>query len=95
MPREKRVSTTELMDVLPKEEITAIQEIEAPEGTGKSYRLANPNTQYTDTRSNWTLTGEQSKPLPENPTFETYERIKSGFLVEGEAQQPENTESTE
>lgn len=78
-----QVQPNEVFQRLPQEEQTAIQEIEATESTGKSYRLKNPNTQYTDTKNNWTLAGEQSKPLPKHPTAETYERIKQGFLVEG------------
>ncbi|PFP29404.1 hypothetical protein COJ96_10900 [Bacillus sp. AFS073361] len=73
---------------LPKEEQTAVDEIQAaPTGTGKSYRLKNPETQYTDPDSGWTLAADQSKPLPEKLAAETLERIKRGFLVEGSGEE--------
>lgn len=67
--------------MLPKEEESAIQVMANPT-TEKSYRLKNPYTQYTDPESGWTLAADQSKPLPENHSAETIERIKKGFLVE-------------
>lgn len=49
---------------------------------GKLYRLSDPNTQYTDTISGWTLTSNQSKAFPKHPTPEMMERVKRGFFVE-------------
>ncbi|MGE7191765.1 hypothetical protein [Lysinibacillus fusiformis] len=81
-----KVASEEELKNLPEEEKAAIAEIEAEEGTtGKKYRLSNPDTQYTDVRAGWTIAGEQSKALPENPSPETYQRIKQGFLVEDES----------
>jgi hypothetical protein len=68
---------------LPKRELIAHEELAAaPKGTGKSYRLSDPDTQYTEPGTDWTITGDQSKSLVENPSAETLERIKKGFLIE-------------
>lgn len=73
---------------LPEQEKSAVEEIQSsPTGTGKAYRLKNPDTQYTEPGTNWTITADQAKTLPENPSSETLERIKKGFLVEGSGEE--------
>lgn len=44
------------------------------------YRLANTQTQFCE--GEFTLTGDQEKPLPKNPSLELLARIKAGFIVE-------------
>lgn len=79
----KEIVPKEIKERLPKGEKLAVQEIEeSPKGTGKKYRLKDPETQYVDIETGWTLAGEQSKPLPEGYSAETLARIKKGFLVE-------------
>lgn len=50
------------------------------EATGKKYKLADPNTQYSE--EGFTLAGDQEKELPENPTDALIARIRSGFITE-------------
>ncbi|MEH7114501.1 hypothetical protein V7124_19370 [Neobacillus niacini] len=87
----------EELDKLPEQEQKAIEELVAKQsgGTGKSYRLRDPNTQYTDIQSGWTLAGEQAKPLPEHYSNETWARIKAGFLIESAEGPTAQTQVTE
>lgn len=43
------------------------------------YKLADANTQYAEPR--FTLVGDQEKELPENPSLQLIERIRSGFII--------------
>jgi hypothetical protein len=46
----------------------------------KKYKLKDPNTQFSE--GSFTLSGDQEKELPENPSVELLGRIQAGFLVE-------------
>ncbi|WP_306010479.1 hypothetical protein, partial [Bacillus sp. MMSF_3328] len=80
----------EILAKLPESEKKAVAELEAfaNGGTGKIYRLKDPDTQYVDLETGWSLAGEQAKPLPEAYGAETFARIKDGFLVEADAENP-------
>ena len=43
------------------------------------YKLKDPSCQYSE--AGFTLSGDQSKELPENPSKELLARIRSGFIV--------------
>lgn len=43
------------------------------------FKLENPDTQYGE--PGFTLTGDQKKKLPENPSLELLARIRSGFII--------------
>lgn len=79
----------EILAKLPESEKKALEELAAaPQGTGKVYKVKDPNTQYVDTVTGWTLAGDQAKELPEGYNSETMARIKDGFLVEADAATP-------
>ncbi len=44
------------------------------------YKLKDPNTQFSE--GSFTLSGNQEKELPDNPSAELHARVRSGFLVE-------------
>lgn len=44
------------------------------------YKLKDPNTSYQE--RDFTLSGDQEKELPENPSSDLIARIRSGFIVE-------------
>lgn len=46
----------------------------------KKYRLKDPSTQYGE--GSFSLSGDQEKELPKNPSIELLGRIRSGFIVE-------------
>jgi hypothetical protein len=46
----------------------------------KKFKLANPDTQYSE--EGFTLAGEEEKELPENPSIDLLERIRTGFIKE-------------
>lgn len=48
----------------------------------KKYKLKDPKTQYAE--GSFSLSGEQEKELPENPSTELLARIRAGFIVEVE-----------
>lgn len=50
------------------------------EYTGVKYKLKDPNTQFSE--GSFTLSGDQEKELPENPSPDLLARVRSGFLVE-------------
>ena len=60
-------------------EKTAIEVIAGEDG-GRKYKLSDPKKQYSE--AEFTLAGDQEKPLPENPSDTLIARIRSGFIVE-------------
>lgn len=50
------------------------------EGNNKKYKLANPDTQFSE--GTFTLTGDQEKELPDDPSPDLLARIRAGFIVE-------------
>lgn len=53
------------------------------EAAGKErikFRLKDPGTQYSE--GSFTLSGDQEKELPDNPSPELLARIRAGFFVE-------------
>ena len=50
------------------------------EAQGKKYKLKDPNTQYSE--AGFTLTGDQEKELPADPSDALVARIRSGFITE-------------
>jgi hypothetical protein len=78
-------STTNLNDLkeleLTEEEQTVfdVMQTKAEGGTfsGK-FKLKDPETQYAE--ADFTLTGDQEKELPENPSPELLARIRNGFI---------------
>jgi hypothetical protein len=48
----------------------------------KKYKLKDPNTQFSE--GSFTLSGDQEKELPENPSVELLGRLRAGFIVEVE-----------
>lgn len=63
-------------------EVIQIQEQAAAgnQPTGK-YKLKDPDTQFSDAESGFTLAEDQEKELPEDPSPELLARIRSGFIV--------------
>lgn len=74
MAEEKKATT--------KEESTAKKtaEAQATPSKNKKYKLADPNTSYSE--RDFTLAGDQEKELPEDPSSTLIARIQSGFIVE-------------
>ena len=46
----------------------------------KMYKLKDPNTQFSE--GSFTLSGDQERELPENPSVELTARIRAGFIIE-------------
>lgn len=46
---------------------------------GGKFKLKDPSTSYSE--PDFTLTGDQEKELPENPSPELIARIRSGFII--------------
>jgi hypothetical protein len=68
---------------LTEEEKTALEVQQASaegEQVSKKFKLADPKTQYAE--QNFTLQGDEEKELPENPSAELIQRIRSGFIKE-------------
>lgn len=51
--------------------------------TGK-YKLKDPDTQFADAESGFTLAADQEKELPEDPSPELLARIRSGFIIKAQ-----------
>lgn len=58
----------------------AAQEVKQGKSTDKKYKLANPKTSFND--RNFTLASDQEKSLPDDPSPELVERIRTGFIIE-------------
>ena len=67
---------------LSEEEKTAV-EVQKTVAKGQKskdqYKLKDPNTSYSE--KDFTLSGDQKKELPDNPSPELVARIRSGFIV--------------
>ena len=67
---------------LSEEEQTAV-EVQKTAAKGEKskdkYKLKDPNTSYSE--KDFTLSGDQKKELPDNPSSELVARIRSGFIV--------------
>ena len=76
----KEEKTEETLEVT-KEEKAAIEvQKKAAKGekTNDKYKLKDPNTSYSE--KDFTLSGDQKKELPDNPSPELVARIRSGFI---------------
>jgi hypothetical protein len=65
-----------------KEALTVQQKSAQGEEINQKYKLSNPETQYAE--EGFTLTGEEEKELPANPSAELIERIRTGFIVKAD-----------
>lgn len=74
------IKQAEKADVELSEEEKAAIKAATGEAGSKKYKLADPNTQYSE--EGFTLAGDQEKELPVNPSDALIARIRSGFIVE-------------
>ncbi|MGG1571601.1 hypothetical protein [Fictibacillus sp. NRS-1165] len=64
---------------LSESEKAALEVAQGEVGGEVKYKLKDPETSYSD--PDFTLAGDQEKPLPEDPSTELIARIRSGFIV--------------
>ncbi|MFP5109641.1 hypothetical protein ACSU6B_23225 [Neobacillus sp. C211] len=69
-----KLTEAEMDAIQVQEQVTA-----GEQPTGK-YKLKDPETQFSDAASGFTLAGDQEKELPEDPSPELLARIRSGFI---------------